>query len=79
MAGGAWRRLLLVAAGLGAAVNIAITTVDLHLEQLQESMALDELDQGTFIIVSRNDRFISHPIIEMIMTSGLCPFSTSAR
>lgn len=50
---------------------IAITTVDLHLEELQESMSLDELDQGTFIIVSRNDRFISHPVMEMIMTSGL--------
>ena len=50
---------------------IAVTTVDLHLEQLQKTMRLDELDQGVFIIVSRNDRFISHPVPEMIMTSGL--------
>jgi len=50
---------------------IAVTTVDLPLEQLQQSMHLAELDHGEFIIISKNDRFISHPSPEKIMTSGL--------
>lgn len=55
----------------GSGEIIAITTVDLHLELLQKSMRLDQLEQGTFVIVSGDDRFISHPVPEMIMNSGL--------
>ena len=46
---------------------IAVITLDLPLEPLQEAMQLDELNQGVFMIISREDRFISHPDPEMIM------------
>ena len=37
------------------------------LEPLQQAMQLDELNQGVFMIISREDRFISHPDPGMIM------------
>lgn len=46
---------------------IAVVTVDLPLEALQDAMQLDELNQGVFMIISREDRFISHPAPWMIM------------
>ncbi|MEE2719597.1 MAG: SpoIIE family protein phosphatase [Planctomycetota bacterium] len=46
---------------------IAVMTVDLPLEPLQQAMQLDELNQGVFMIISREDRFISHPDPGMIM------------
>ena len=51
----------------GDGAPIAVVTVDLPLEALQDAMQLDELNQGVFMIISREDRFISHPAPWMIM------------